>query len=155
VGGEQQQRSAAVPLIRGIELATEHRLLDPGRATFLRALNWIRNAFVHDVRSVSLRIEDFVRLLDPVDQTQLWRDLMRGYTLEPMINDSGRLIPTEEFAAMRPRFAVWISSMSALSLMYRTKSLDEAGREKLFSALAAMEPLRAAPSSRRSRRNDK
>jgi hypothetical protein len=154
-GGELQDRSESLPMTRGIGLAVEHRLLDPGRATFLRALGRIRNAFVHDVRRVSLRIEDFVKSLDPIEQPQFWRDLMRGYTLEPMINDSGRLIPTEEFVATRPRFAIWISSMSALSLIYRTKTLDQAGRDKLFSALAAMEPLRTRPSNRRSGRDDR
>jgi hypothetical protein len=149
-----QDRSESLPMTRGLALAVEHRVLDPGRAAFLRALGRLRNAFVHDIRSVSLRIEDFVRTLDPDEQQPFWRDLIRGYTLEPSIDDSGRLIPTEEFVESRPRFAIWISSMGTLSLMYRTKTLDPTGREKLFSALSRMEPLRSKPESRSTRRQD-
>ena len=62
-------------------------------------------------------------------------------------------MPTEEFAAARPRFTIWISAMSALSLIYRTKTLDQASREKLFVALSTMKPIRAKPSSRRLRQS--
>lgn len=68
---------------------------------------------------------------------------MRGHTLEPVIVESdGRRVPTEEFVASNPRFTVWISAMSALSLIYRTKTSDSATREKLFTFLSTLTPLR-------------
>ena len=62
-------------------------------------------------------------------------------------------MPTEEFAAAHPRFTIWISAMSALSLIYQTKTLDQASREKLFVALSTMKPIRAKPGSRRLRQS--
>ena len=58
-----------------------------------------------------------------------WRDLMRGHTVEPVIVESdGRRVPTEEFVALNARFTIWISAMSALSLIYRSKTSDQATR---------------------------
>lgn len=68
---------------------------------------------------------------------------MRGHTIEPVIvENDGRKVPTEEFVAANPRFTVWISAMSALSLIYRTKMSDPATREKLFTFLSTLTPLR-------------
>ena len=136
-----------------LAVAARLRLLDPGRQAFFLGLGRIRNWFVHDVRSVGLRIEDFVNSLQPDQRPRFWRDMMRGHTVEPMIIDSGRSMPTEEFAAAQPRFTIWISAMSALSLIYRTKTLDQASREKLFVALSTMKPIRAKPGSRRLRQS--
>ena len=48
-----------------LAVAAKLRLLDPGRRAFFLGLGKIRNWFVHDVKSVGLRIEDFVNSLQP------------------------------------------------------------------------------------------
>ena len=68
---------------------------------------------------------------------------MGGYTLEPVIDDPDRgHVLAEEFAATHPRFTVWVGAVRALSLIYRAKTLDDVGREKLFVALSTMKPTR-------------
>jgi hypothetical protein len=67
---------------------------------------------------------------------------MRGYTREPVIVDAGRSMPVEEFVAARPRFTVWISMVSTISLIYKFKTADPATREKAFEQLSTMRPLR-------------
>ena len=76
------------------------------------------------------------------DRIRFGRGLMRGYTIEPVIIDYGRSIPTEECVAAKPRFSIWISAMSALSLIYRTRTFDQANRDKLFAMLSNLKPLR-------------
>lgn len=143
---DSRDRFASLPMgsRRGrLALAAQHRLMDDGRVTFFRALGRIRNWFVHDVRSVGLRIEDFAQSLDADERIEFWRDLMRGHTIEPVIVENNeRKVPTEEFVASNPRFTVWISAMSALSLLYRTKTSDPATREKLFTFLSTLTQLR-------------
>ncbi|MBI2359317.1 MAG: hypothetical protein HYV04_10505 [Deltaproteobacteria bacterium] len=95
------------------------------------------------VHEGAVRIEDFAQSLDADERIEFWRDLMRGHTIEPVIVENNeRKVPTEEFVASNPRFTVWISAMSALSLLYRTKTSDPATREKLFTFLSTLTQLR-------------
>ncbi len=126
-----------------LALALQHRLMDDGRVTFFRALGRVRNWFVHDVRNVGLRIDDFAQSLGPDERIRFLRDLMRGHTIEPVIVESDtRSVPTEQFVAANSRFTVWISMTSALSLIYRTRMSDDATRERLFTFLSTLTPLR-------------
>lgn len=69
VGDEgSRDRFASLPMgsRKGrLALAAQHHLMDHGRVTFFRALGRVRNWFVHDVRNVGLRIEDFAQSLGP------------------------------------------------------------------------------------------
>jgi hypothetical protein len=125
-----------------LALAERLQLLDPGRRAFFRALGRVRNQFVHDIKKAGLGIADFANTLEPAERTQFLRDLMRGHTRELVIVDGERSVPTEEFVATRPRFAIWISAMSALELIYQIKSLDQATRTKIVAELTALKPLR-------------
>ena len=130
-----------------LAIAESLRLLDPRRVVFLRALGRIRNRFAHDVKYAGFRIEDYARLLPLVDQKKLWQDLIRGYTIEPFIFDFDNCqVRSEDFARARPRFTIWIASLSALSLIYRAKTSNEVDRQKMFSFLKTMKPLGATPS---------
>ena len=130
-----------------LAIAESLRLLDPRRVVFLRALGRIRNRFAHDVKYAGFRIEDYARLLPLVDQKKLWQDLIRGYTIEPFIFDFDNCqVRSEDFARARPRFTIWIASLSTLSLIYRAKTSNEVDRQKMFSFLKTMKPVGGTPS---------
>ena len=129
-----------------LAIAESLRLLDPRRVVFLRALGRIRNRFAHDVKYAGFRIEDYARLLPLVDQKKLWQDLIRGYTIEPFIFDFDNCqVRSEDFARARPRFTIWIGSLSTLSLIYRAKTSNEVDRQKMFSFLKTMKPVGDIP----------
>jgi hypothetical protein len=132
-----------------ISVAAQLHLLDPRRVAFFRALGRIRNAFVHDIKNAGLRIEQYAASLAPSEQDRLWLDLMGGHTLEPIIIDfDGKEVPTKDFARAHPRFTIWISTLSALGLIYRATTLDDTNRKRFFEELRDMKPLRGQSANR-------
>jgi hypothetical protein len=116
---------------------------------FFRALGRIRNAFVHGIKNAGLRIEQYAASLAPNEQDRLWLDLMGGHTLEPIIIDfDGNEVPTKDFARAHPRFTIWISTLSALGLIYRATTLDDTNRKRFFEELRDMKPLRGQSANR-------
>lgn len=125
------------------KLAVAHRLhlLDKRRIAFFRALGRIRNQFAHDVKHVGLRVEQSIALMPSNEHESVWRDLIQGYTIEPVIFEpDGSQKPASEFARTRPRFTVWVSAMSSLSLLYRAKELDDSARREMFLFLTELKP---------------
>jgi hypothetical protein len=131
-----------------LAVASRLRVLDAGGVIFLRALGRMRNQFVHDVHNVGRRLEDYANALKPEERSQFWRELMRGYTREPVIIDGDRSMPVEQFVAAHPRFTVWISMVSTVSLIYKFKTADPAIRERASEVLSTMKPLRNRHSGR-------
>lgn len=128
-----------------LAVATRLRLVDSRRKSFFLALGRIRNQFAHDPKHVGRRIEDFVQSLPPGERDQFWKDLIGGHTVEPVIIDfEGREVPAEQFARSHPRFTIWVACMSALSLIYHAKTLDDAARHQMHAELSTMKPLRTS-----------
>jgi hypothetical protein len=127
-------------------LAKRLYLIDTHRVKFFKVVARMRNGFVHDVRGVDLRIETWVNSLPAGEHSDVWRSLLRGYTVERYVEDpkDGQLVSAENFAKTYPRFAVWTSAIQSLSLLYQATTKDEAGRKLLIDQLTNLQPLRTS-----------
>ncbi len=103
------------------------KLLEPDIIQFFQTLGSIRNWFAHDVKSVALRIEDYVNNRPVNERDSVWRRLCCFVFPTDdtfLLYDEKPAIPVITFAKENPRRAIWFSAMNAIAIIYVIKGAE-------------------------------
>jgi len=113
-------------------------LLSKGAINYIHKLSEIRNCYVHNLKNISLSLEDYVKIMDKNQRVNFVTSI--GYDTVEDFKIGEKLIKKKDFILENPRIAIYVGAFSVLAelaveLKFRKLTLKEADLNKRAAEL--------------------